>query len=416
MKLRFFGGAQEIGRSAIMLEGSTRIMMDYGIGINKKIEYPVSMPDIDAVILSHAHLDHSGAVPLLFNEMSVPVFGTLPTVSISEILIKDSIKIAARKGWAERIHNRELNSFLRHFVGCTYLEKRRVGDYDLTMYDAGHICGSAISMIECLDKGSKKRVVYTGDMKLLPQELHNGAEVVDGDVLIIESTYADRTHPDRETVKKDFITKIREVIENGGTALVPSFAVGRAQEIMAMLERNGLSDITWLDGMAKEITKIMLDSYGFVDNIEVLRKASESVSWISNKTDREVALRKPSIIVTTAGMLNGGPVLYYIERLRKNSHLFLTGYQVEGTNGRALMGEDRITINGRPRDLKTQFSYYDFSAHAGADELHDYIRRSGAHTVVCVHGSKENARHLAEYATAQGCRAFAPGVGESIDV
>ncbi len=416
MRLRFFGGAQEVGRSSIMLEGSTRILMDYGITIGNKIAYPSSMPDVDAVVLSHAHLDHSGAVPLLFNEMSIPVYGTGPTMEISELLLQDSMKIARRKGLSERFHKRELNGFMRHFVSMGYHESRMIGNLSLTVYDAGHICGSAISMIEAGTDKKKERIVYTGDMKLSGQELHRGAEIVDSDVLIIESTYADRNHPDREDLKRSFIDKIKDVTGDGGTALVPSFAVGRAQEILVMLEKNGLSEMTYLDGMAKDATKITMRSEDFVDSVDLLRRAAGKISWIENNAERDKALQRPSIIVTTAGMLDGGPVLNYIRRLRNNSHIFFTGYQIEGTNGHSFMQRKKIMINGRLEEPNADFSYYDFSAHAGADELHDYIRRSGAHTVVCVHGSKENTIELADYAKAQGCKAYAPAIGDAIEL
>ncbi len=399
-----------------MLEGSTRVMMDYGVTIGNRITYPSSMPDVDAVVLSHAHLDHSGAVPLLFSEMSIPVYGTGPTMEISELLLQDSMKIARQKGFSERFHKRELAEFMRHFVRMRYHENRMVGDCNLTVYDAGHICGSAIFLLETGRGKKRERIVYTGDIKLSGQELHKGAEMVDSEVLIIESTYADRNHPDPVALKNDFIEKVREVIGRGGTALVPSFAVGRAQEILVMLEKSGLSEMAYLDGMAKDATEITLRNTSFVDSAELLRRAAEKVSWVEGDNDRDKALRKPSIIVTTAGMLDGGPVLNYIKRLRENSHIFFTGYQIEGTNGYSLMQGNKILINRKFEKLKVDFSYYDFSAHAGADELRDYIKRSGAHTVVCVHGSKENTVALADYAKEQGCRAYAPAVGDVVEL
>ncbi len=416
MKIRFFGGAGEVGRSSILLSGDSDIMLDYGMMLGgSKIEYPVSMPDIDGLVLSHAHMDHSGNVPALFNEMNIPVFGTEPTRELSILLLNDTLKIARNERVPANFHKRQLNQFDRSFIDIEYGNTARIAGSEITMYDAGHICGSAITKVEGIDQKGKS-VVYVGDFKLSPQALHKGAEVVEGDVLIIESTYALRDHPPRNEVEERFISDVRTVLDNGGNALVPAFAVGRSQELLAILHKNGLSDVTYLDGMAKKATEIVLKNKRFIYNQSVLAEAAESATWVDDMPTRDEALSKPSVILTTAGMLSGGPVCSYIRNLNKDSRVFLTGYQVEGTNGRSLMDRGVMNIRGKQVRIDTQVSYYDFSAHAGTDDLYEYARRSSPHTVICVHGDSKSTAALAEHFKEEGFDSYAPKVGDMIDV
>ena len=244
--------------------------------------------------------------------------------------------------------------------------------------------------------------------------LHKGAEIVKSDVLIIESTYALREHPDREAMTKQFVDDVAEVIEQGGIALIPVFAVGRAQEMLAILEKNGLIDTTFLDGMAKEASEIVLRNSDFIRNSKLLSDAMNGSTWIEEKYQRRKALKGGNIILTTSGMLTGGPVLDYITKLNGRSKVFLTGYQVEGTNGRKLMDGERLDIDNRRVDIKTPVVFYDFSAHAGKTDLYEYIRRSGPESVVCVHGSPESASSLANAMKEEGFDAYAPKVGDRI--
>lgn len=416
MRISLFGGAQEVGRSAIMINDGTRVMLDYGLMLGNRIEYPVSMPNVDALVLSHAHLDHSGSVPALFNEMGIPVFGTKPTNELSMLLLNDTLKISRRSRGSLNFHKRQLASFNRSFIEMEYGESESIKGIGLTIYDAAHIPGSAITLLEREGAGANRRVVYTGDFKLSRQELHNGAYVPESDILIMESTYASVEHPDRKALERRLIDDIKATLDNGGNALVPVFAVGRAQEVLSMLHRNGLSGMTYMDGMAREATRIIMDNPGFISNSDILEAAVDRVRPAGGTSGRDEALSEPSIILTTAGMLNGGPVLYYIERLNMNSHIFLTGYQVEGTNGRLLMDHKPLHIEHREVNVGVGFSYYDLSAHAGASELHEYARRSSPSRVICVHGSRDSTLALAESLREEGFDASAPKVGDTIDI
>ncbi|MCL4389551.1 MBL fold metallo-hydrolase [Candidatus Marsarchaeota archaeon] len=416
MELRFFGGAQEVGRSAIMLKDDRNIMLDFGIKIDHKTEYPINIPKLDALVVSHAHLDHSGFSPAIYNESSIPTFGTLPTLSLSKLLLEDALNIARKQHAKPRFHKRQIMAYASKYVSLDYKSTAHFGNYDITMYDAGHISGSAITLVEKAHEHGNRRIVYTGDFKLKGQVQHNGATIVKSDVLITESTYASKVHPDRDGVIKSLLAGINEVLDNGGNALLPVFAVGRSQEILSVLQQNGLAPSTFVDGMAREATSIVLNYPKFISSPKILSEAMRESRFIRDQSERREALSGPSIIVTTAGMLNGGPVLNYITKLNKNSKIFLTGYQVEGTNGRLLMDHGYINLDGEKTRITAPVGFYDLSAHADVDDIMKYVHQSAPNKVVCVHGSRENAEALSESLRGEGFDAIAPKVGDSVKI
>ncbi len=414
MQLKFLGGAQEVGRSAILLKDDRNLLLDFGVKIDHETEYPTHIPNIDALVLSHAHLDHSGFSAALYNEQFIPTFGTPPTLRLSNLLLDDSLSIAKKNHVKPGFTKRQVKEFVNRYIPVDYHHVQRFGNFDIEFYDAGHICGSAVTLVERAHAKDYKRIVYTGDFKLEPQFLHNGAEVVKSDVLITESTYANREHPNRDDTVLQFVEKIQETLDNGGHALIPVFAVGRSQEILALLYKNGLMASTYLDGMAKDATQIVLNHPKYIANHDVLQKAVREVNWIGDRNDRREALNTPSIIVTTSGMMTGGPVLDYVTRLNKNSHIFLTGYQQEGTNGRMLIEQGSVIIDGQKKKIPQSVSFYDFSAHAGMSDLMEYVRKSSPQVVVCVHGDGESTQEFAEELKLEGIQAYAPKVGDSI--
>ncbi|MDE1810419.1 MAG: MBL fold metallo-hydrolase [Candidatus Micrarchaeota archaeon] len=415
MQFKFFGAAQEVGRSAIFMKDIKGIMFDYGIKLGtEKPEYPIGLPQVDSVVLSHAHIDHCGALPMIYNGQYVPTYGTRPTLKLANILLDDSLSVARKNHTQAKFSKRQIKAFNNKFQNKDYHHPFRIGDMELEFYDAAHISGSAATLITRKNAKANKRVLYTGDYKLSEQALHKGAETVECDVMVTESTYATRKHPQREELINRFISKVKETLDAGGNALVPVFAVGRSQEILYLLHKHNLSGYTYIDGMARAATKAVLDFPNYIRNADELEDALGEATVISEHSHRKEALESPSVILTTAGMLSGGPVLNYITKLNKYSHIMLTGYQVEGSNGRTLLDHKKVTIEGVVHKIDTPATYFDFSAHAGKDDLYDYVKRCNPSTVICIHGDAENSKDFAENLTLEGYKAYAPQLGETI--
>ncbi len=414
MMLKFLGGAQEVGRSAILLKDDRSLLFDFGVKLDHHTEYPTSIPKVDGLIVSHAHLDHSGFSPGLYTGNMVPAFGTAPTLKLSTLLLDDSLNIARKQHITPKFHRRQIKEFIDRYVSLDYGHLARFGNFDIEMHDAGHIIGSAVTLVERAHAKDYRRVVYTGDFKLSPQTLHHGAEVVQSDVLIMESTYATREHEDRDKVVKGLVEKINEVLDNGGHALLPAFAVGRSQELMTILYENGLASQTHVDGMSKEATSIALNYPKFTENYRKFAEAARAVNWVTSRSERMAVLDQPGIILTTSGMLNGGPVLSYLPKLHKNSHIFLTGFQQEGTNGKMLLDNGKVSIDGKVKRIDHPVSFHDLSAHAGMHDLHEYAKRSSPKTIICVHGDEDATMLLARSLRDEGFDAHAPKIGDQI--
>ncbi len=413
--MQILGAGREVGRSGILLRGNKNILLDYGIKVEEKVGYPMPAGKVDAYVLSHAHLDHSGFSPSLYHSAMPAAFGTEPTKRLAQLLIEDSIELNKKKHLHPKFKKTELRSYMNSFTTYKYGEGIEFGDYEIKLHDAGHITGSSITSIE--NRRNGKKVVYTGDFKLSPQTLHSGADVVEGDTLVIESTYAIKEHPDRENLIKLFVESIKEIIENNGTALIPVFAVGRSQEVLAILEKHKLTNFTYLDGMAREATSITMQFPEFVDNMSLLKNAMTRVKTLRKSNEREEAVSEGgSIIVTTAGMLSGGPALNYITKLNSRSMIFLTGFQAENTNGRRLLENKPLIIDGQKVFIKTPFAFYDLSAHAGQNDLYDYVRRASPHTVICVHGDEESTVAFKEWLELEGFEAYAPANGDIVNI
>ncbi|MCL4375290.1 MBL fold metallo-hydrolase [Candidatus Marsarchaeota archaeon] len=170
-----------------------------------------------------------------------------------------------------------------------------------------------------------------------------------------------------------------------------------------------------MDGMARKATDITLEFYKYLNNVELLRDAVKNIQRVKDRRDRIGALDGGNIILTPAGMLNGGPVLNYITKLRKNSKIFLTGYQAEATNGRMILEEGKVEVDEKIYRIPYPVLKYDFSAHAGRDDILEYIRKSNPEKVICVHGDAENSTSIATELKEEGFEAFAPEIGDRLE-
>jgi putative mRNA 3-end processing factor len=421
MNITFLGGAGEVGKSAYLLEsdqGKERVLLDYGIKVETNGAAIPVQGTLDAMILSHAHLDHSGAIPVLYKEDEMPCFMTPPSLPLCDLLLKDSMKVNKLRGNPPLHSMAHFKKMMRNVRPVPYNRKTNAGGFDFEFKDAGHILGSASVHMNF----DGKRVAYTGDIKMGQTQLHEGADwpKQDIDVLLIESTYGNENHPPRQELEKEFVEACTEVCEKGGNALVPSFAVGRSTELLSIFKAHNFQFPVYLDGMCKTATDIMLDFPKYVRDSKQLFSAVSKTQWVHNRGKRRAALEHPSAIVSSAGMCQGGPVMHYMMEMRekKNSAIFITGYQVENCPGRRLLKTKRFQYEDFDLDFSNfRVEKYDFSAHAGMSGLHEIVKRSNPKLVVVVHGDPEKSDVLAKWVYKEtGCTALVPKNAEKINV
>lgn len=413
MKLHFLGGAREVGRSGILLEAGKRILLDYGVKLGGRTEYPMPLQGfLDAYVLSHAHLDHSGFAPVLYESANVPCFSTYPTLALSSLLIQDSLKIAKLREGRAPFAPFLLKKFEHAFIPLGYRKPFPMArDVTLTLTDAGHIPGSAITEIYA----EHKRLVYTGDFKLEETRLHRGADLAEKvDVLLIESTYSEREHPPRRELERQLREEVKETLELGGNVLFPAFAVGRSQELLILMADLAPGAEVFIDGMSKTATQIVADYPSYVKDANALRRGMKNAEWVETEAQRKKALSKPSIVISSAGMLEGGPALSYLLRLNERSKVILTGYQVEGTNARRLCETRQVEVDGIATEIKTPIEYLDMSAHAGRGDLISFVKKANPEKVFCIHG--DACEKFAEELCGMGFEAYAPALGKTFEV
>jgi putative mRNA 3-end processing factor len=412
MELEFKGACREVGRSAVLVD--EKIMMDYGVSPGENIKYPVNGSRPQAILVSHAHIDHSGAVPNLM-DLEPDVFMTPPTFDLSHMLAQDTLRIAEREGEMPSYDSIDLSKFAHNTKQVDTGVEFHTHGYDAEFFNAGHIPGA--SSIHLKDKDNKS-LFYTGDINTANTRLVSGAvEFPDSDVLITESTYFGDEHPPRREVEQQFIDSVMDTLDVGGTVIVPAFAIGRTQEILMLLDAHGIR--AYVDGMGVRAYKLMSKHPDYIRNPTHLKKAFDNSTAVKGRKRDSVRLES-SVIVTTAGMLNGGPVLYYIGKKFKDpkSKIILTGYQVEGTNGRMAMDTGIIENDGVIQYLKPKIEQYDFSAHSGDKELKEMVKDfcdRGTEHVFTMHG--DNCEGFADWITEEiGVKAFAPEIGERFSI
>lgn len=412
MKLKFLGGCNEVGRSAILVDDN--VLLDYGMRPSDPPEVPLNSGNIspEAVIVSHAHLDHSGMVPSL---MVPKVYMTSVTRDLTILLGRDTIKVGKDQGFAF-FDEEDIRKMDEHTRTVAYGERVALNgsDYEFELFNAGHIPGSSATYLR---KASEDiSLFYTGDIRMAETRLMKSAapsEFPASDILLLESTYYNKEHRGRQEMEHEFIDSIKETLASGGNVIVPCFAVGRTQEVVMILHSYGITP--YVDGMGLGVFRLFKNHPSFLKNAKALNDAFNNAQFV-NMTRRKNIFSKPSVIVTTAGMLNGGPVLYYLKKIHKDpkSKVLLTGYQIEGTNGRRLLENGHVEVDGKMVKVSASVEQYDFSAHAGDSELKDLVSRfckNGTEVVFMVHG--EHTNEFAAWARDNiGCEAIAPKLGE----
>ena len=425
MELTFLGGAREVGRSAIVINGS--LLLDYGMLAGTPPKFPVADPDPDAVVVSHGHLDHAGAVPaLLSGDARPPIHWTPPTREFALTLARDTLKL---HGGTIQCPFTDVDVQRVTQVSEThgYQESFTAAGHEVTLYDAGHIPGSAHVLVDDGDT----RLLYTGDFHTDDQRLVPGTTARPGvethgasspapapqdvDVVLCESTYSDVDHEPRETVEDRFVRSVEETLWDGGTVVVPAFAIGRTQELLLVCDAHDIP--CYVDGMGKRVTEMLLRHPEFVRDADALRQAKSHARFVTGHDgQRKRITEQRAAIVTTSGMLSGGPAMTYIPEIRSNptNKITLTGYQVEGTPGRRLLETGSAEIDGRMMRVAARVEQYDFSAHADRSGLRSVLDTYADCEVLVNHGDRCEA--FADELAADGVTAAAPEVGDTVTV
>ncbi len=410
MRLSFLGAMATVGASGVLVDtGTERLVLDYGTNVQErppKFPLPVDGKP-DAVLLSHCHLDHSGGVCLFTaGGNGCPIYAVDVTKPLTQLLLNDSIKISREEGVQLPFTKSDVKRTIASFRAVEYRQPFRIGSCTVTAYDAGHIPGSMMTLVEC----EGKRMLYTSDFNSADTRLLKAAdtELPEIDVLITESTYADRDHPDRRREERELVKLVNATLANDGIALVSCFAVGRTQELLLVLDKHGIDYKLYVDGMAKKATTIINRHAPRLRSPTALDSALRKATYITSGSQRKKAIKHPCVILTTSGMLSGGPIAWYLQQLYndRRSSLILTGFQVEGTPGRTLLETGRYITEEVNLGLRLLVRRFDFSAHVGRTLLFEFISRLQPQRIFCVHGdhTEEFARELSE----KGFDAVAP--------
>lgn len=427
------GGFREVGRSAILVRTpESSVLLDCGVKPGAQgapdefpaLDLELDIERLDAVVVTHAHLDHCGLVPLLFKYgYNGPVYATNPTKTLMTLLQLDYLDVAKREGRAIPYGTREVKKQVLHTIALDYGEVTDIApDVRLTLHNAGHILGSAIAHLHVGD--GLYNIVYTGDFKYARTKLLEPAasSFPRAEALIIESTYggSNDVMPTREETEQYFIDVVRRTLEGGGKVLIPVLAVGRAQEIMLVLDEAIKSGKlprvpVYVEGLLQEVTAIHT-AYPEELARELRNKIfhedenpflSEHFRQVDSKSARpDIVEGEPCVIMSTSGMLTGGPALEYFKLMAPNplNSLIFVSYQIEGTLGRSILrGVRQIPMEdarGKLEVVEVKMNVYSvdgFSGHSDRKQLLRFVNNISPRpqTVIVNHGEEGKSLSLA---------------------
>ncbi len=421
MNVKVLGAANEVGRSGFVVNcDGTNILLDYGVMFGRRgtpPKYPlhVKPKDLDAIIITHAHLDHSGNVPSLFVSGNTDVYATPPTFDLSKLLIEDMLKIEKN---AHPFDLPELNNMMKNAKEIGFKQKVTKGNATFELRESGHVIGGATVLIE----SGKKRLFYTGDIKTNGSRMLREADFDIGeiDLLITESTYSQTEQKPRRESEEELIGFANEVMDRKGILFIPSFSVERSQEIACILKNANFKHRIIMDGMALKVNEIMFRHPEYLRDPKVFADAINSATAIREHSERKRAMEEPCVVISPAGMLVGGNAVFYLQQLSfddKNG-IALVSYQGEGTPGRKLLETGKVSTRGKDVNVTAEVKQFEFSGHADRNELFDMIKKiRGNPKVLTVHGDSKSCEMFAQEIHEKfGLEAHAPAVNETITV
>ena len=431
IRVTFLGSGRQVGRSCLLLQTpQTKILMDCGIDVaaKGKEKFPYldiaefKLSELDAIILSHAHLDHSGLIPYLFKMgFRGPVYTTTPSRDIAALLALDFIGVAYKQAATPLFSSTDIKEMVKHTICLDYNEVTDIApDLRLTFYNAGHALGSSIVHLN-IGNGAHN-LVYTGDFKFIKTRLLDRAvaNFPRLETMIIESTYGGKNNilPSRKEAEEQLIKEVNETIKNKGKILIPELGLGRAQETMLILEeamRNQqLPEMPiYIDGMIWDIHGIHTAYPDFL-NSEVRKEVfqdnnpfvSEIFKRVGSPLERKQVIEGgPCVVLATSGMLVGGASVEYFRHFasnKKNKICFVC-YQGQGSLGKQIQDgikQIQMNINGNEEIIDVNFDIVTIdglTAHAGRNELLEYANRTQprANRIIINHGEQSRCLDLA---------------------
>lgn len=444
MEVTSYGAAGGVTGSKHLLEiDGHRILLDCGMFQGRRLEsdrknrtFPFSADSIDAVILSHAHIDHTGVLPLLYKKgYRKRIYCTPATRDLCSVMLLDSANIQERDAeWLARkkreyvpplYHEDDVFETMKHFVSYPYGDRFEAApDIHVTFQDAGHVLGSAIVVVDYKENGSQKRFIFSGDLGRSHMPLLNDPWTPDdADIVMLESTYGDREHDPIETMEGKLAETINRTVERGGKIIIPSFALERAQEVVYALKRLEIKE-------AIPKIPVYVDSPLTANITEIFRYHKESldaatqkimhengdpfelnhIEYIRNVDDsmRLNNITEPCIIISASGMCEVGRILHHLRNNCENPRntIVIVGFMAKNTLGRRIVERNpEIRIFGVNRPLNAEVKTLNgFSAHAGRSELLDFgARYSGRRKhLLLVHGEDSALNALRTGLTERG--------------
>ena len=421
MDVQVLGAANEVGRSGFLVNcNGTKLLLDYGVMFGRRgspPQYPlhVKPKDLDAVIITHAHLDHSGNVPSLFVSGNTDVYATPPTFDLSKLLINDMLKIEKN---SHPFDLPELNNMMKNAKEIGFKQKVTKGNATFEFRESGHVIGGSTVLVE----SEKKRLFYTGDIKTNGSRMlrEMDTDIGEIDLLITESTYAKTEQIPRKTSEDQLIEFANEVMDRKGILFIPSFSVERSQEMACILRSANFKHKIIMDGMALKVNEIMFKHPEYLRDPKIFAEAIKSSTAIREHAERKRAMGEPCVVISPAGMLVGGNAVYYLQQLSFDSKngIALVSYQGEGTPGKKLLDTGKVSTRGKDLSVQAEVKQFQFSGHADRKELFEMIKTiKGNPKVWTVHGDSESCQIFAKEIHEQfGFETYAPMVNDKITI
>lgn len=456
MRVTPWGAVRTVTGSMHLVEAAgLQLLLDCGLFQGRRAEsyernrgFPFPAPGIDAVLLSHAHLDHCGNLPTLVRAgFEGPIYCTPATADLAALVLRDSAKVQQQDArYANKIRARtgqspvvplydddDAERAIRRFTPVPYGRPLPLGRAHLTYLDAGHILGSAVTVLEA----EGRTIVFSGDLGRPGAPIVRDSQIPPAaDLLLIETTYGDRRHEPRAAAEEHLAAAVRDAVGRGGKVLVPALAVGRTQDVAYILrELMGSKRIpavpVFIDSpMANDVTDIYRAHPDNFDGAmrDRLRRNPDPFGFKGLHYVREVEdsqalnqLHDPFVVIATSGMVESGRILHHLHQHigDPQSLLLIVSFQAANTLGRRLAdGDSPVNIFGEPYEVRLEIVVLDaFSAHADRDELLRWVARiPRVGQVICVHGEEQQSMAFAQHLREAGKAARIPSRGEPITV